>query len=84
MATAPKSSAAWRGGYGKCNKDRSLPSVQAVARASRKGLWADKEPMPPWEFRHPVVTNVPDESGCITGLKGGRYQLIDGRKRYGC
>lgn len=70
--------------YAKYNKDSSLPSVQAGARSRRAGLWMDKNPIPPWEFRHPVVTNIPDASGCITGPKGGRYRLIDGRKRYGC
>lgn len=70
--------------YDKYNKDSGLPSVQAAARSSRKGMWANKNPIPPWEFRHPVVTNIPDASGCITGPKGGRYLLINGRKRYGC
>lgn len=70
--------------YVNYNRDGSLPSAQAAARLSRKGLWADKTPVPPWEFRHPVVTGIPDASGCITGPKGGRYVLVDGRKRYGC
>lgn len=70
--------------YTQYNRDGGLPAVQAAARSSRKGLWADKAPMPPWEFRHQVVTGIPDAAGCITGPKGGRYQLINGRKRYGC
>lgn len=70
--------------YVKYNRDGSLPSVQAAARSRRNGLWADKAPVPPWVFRHSVVTNVPDAAGCITGPKGGRYLLVGGRKRYGC
>ncbi|MFC3107382.1 thermonuclease family protein [Undibacterium arcticum] len=70
--------------YPKYNRDASLPAVENAARAARRGLWADKEPMPPWEFRHPVVTHVADGFGCVTGPRGGRYQLVDGRKRYGC
>lgn len=31
-----------------CNDWRS---VEASARAARKGLWADKSPVPPWQFR---------------------------------
>ncbi len=31
--------------------DRSLYAVQDEARNARRGLWADKEPMPPWEWR---------------------------------
>src|SRR5437867_657240 len=50
--------------YPKYNRDASLPAVENAARAARRGLWADKEPMPPWEFRHPAVSNVADKSGC--------------------
>jgi len=34
--------------------------------------------------RHPVAANVTDKPGCLTGPRGGRYQMIAGRKRYGC
>lgn len=46
----------------KYNTDRSLLSVQANAKSSGKGLWRDKVPVPPWEFRRPVVSSVADES----------------------
>ena len=26
--------------------------AETEARAKKAGLWAEKEPMPPWEFRH--------------------------------
>jgi endonuclease YncB( thermonuclease family) len=32
-------------------KDRSLYPLQERARAQRLGLWADAQPMPPWEWR---------------------------------
>jgi micrococcal nuclease len=32
-------------------KDRSLYPLQERARAQRLGLWADVNPMPPWEWR---------------------------------
>jgi endonuclease YncB( thermonuclease family) len=32
-------------------KDRALYSDQEVARAAKRGLWADPKPMPPWEWR---------------------------------
>jgi endonuclease YncB( thermonuclease family) len=32
-------------------KDRSLYVLQDEAKAARKGLWADKVPVPPWEWR---------------------------------
>jgi len=37
--------------YKKYNKDRSLPELQERAQAKRRGLWADPEPVPPWEWR---------------------------------
>lgn len=33
------------------NKDASLPAVQSAAMASGVGLWADANPVPPWEYR---------------------------------
>lgn len=32
-------------------RDRSLYRLQDAARSSRAGLWADPEPVPPWEWR---------------------------------
>lgn len=37
--------------YPKYNKDQSLPALQDTAREQRRGLWADGDPMAPWEFR---------------------------------
>src|SRR5207302_1746030 len=31
--------------------DEELERLEAEARAAKRGLWADKNPMPPWEFR---------------------------------
>lgn len=38
--------------YTQYNKDRSLVTVETQAKAAKRGLWADKDPVPPWEFRH--------------------------------
>jgi endonuclease YncB( thermonuclease family) len=33
--------------------DRKLyAAAENEAKAARRGLWADADPMPPWEFRH--------------------------------
>ena len=37
--------------YRSYSKDRSLGELEAQARKKRLGLWADKDPEPPWEFR---------------------------------
>ncbi len=38
--------------YRRYAKDESLYDLEAEAKAARRGLWADKNPLPPWEFRH--------------------------------
>lgn len=73
--------------YAQYNTDGSLPSVQAAARSSRKGLWADKAPIPPWEFRHPAKaqqTTHQSDTECHIGPRGGRFTIVNGHKRYGC
>lgn len=42
--------AAWV--YDKYNTDNSLPALQQEAKEHKRGLWADSNPMPPWEWRH--------------------------------
>ncbi len=32
-------------------KDKDLAALEADARSKRVGIWADKNPVPPWEFR---------------------------------
>lgn len=41
--------------YVKYNRDTSLPAVQEKAKAERRGLWRDAEPVAPWEFRRPTA-----------------------------
>lgn len=38
--------------YDKYVTDRSLYGLQEKARAQGLGLWADREPVPPWIWRH--------------------------------
>jgi endonuclease YncB( thermonuclease family) len=40
---------AWR--FDKYSKDAALLAAQHEAQAARRGLWADKDPVPPWDFR---------------------------------
>lgn len=40
---------AWH--YAKYSDDPILQSLENEARKSKVGLWADKNPIPPWEFR---------------------------------
>ena len=40
---------AWH--YKQYSKSKELAEAEDEARKTKKGLWADKEPVPPWEFR---------------------------------
>ena len=40
---------AWR--YDRYSKSESLKAAQDVAKNSKLGLWADPNPIPPWEWR---------------------------------
>jgi endonuclease YncB( thermonuclease family) len=37
--------------YTRYNRDPALPQLEAEARAARRGLWADPQPVPPWDWR---------------------------------
>jgi micrococcal nuclease len=37
--------------------DRSLENLEELARASRNGLWADSNPVPPWKWKAPSKTS---------------------------
>lgn len=40
---------AWQ--YRQFDKSQALADAEEEARRDRRGLWADKEPVPPWEWR---------------------------------
>lgn len=40
---------AWH--YRRFSADRDLARLEGEARAARRGLWSDPNPIPPWEFR---------------------------------
>lgn len=42
---------AWH--YRQYSKSPVLQAEEDEAREEKRGLWADKNPVPPWEFRHP-------------------------------
>ena len=39
------------------SNDANLEVLEELARASRKGLWADSNPMPPWKWKAPKKTS---------------------------
>ncbi|ENZ1344553.1 thermonuclease family protein, partial [Escherichia coli] len=52
--------AAWV--YPDFNTDYTLPVYQREARTMKRGLWADKKPVPPWLWRK---ENKNDNKQCI-------------------
>jgi len=38
--------------YRKYSDDARLLALEAEAKAARRGLWADANPIPPWDWRH--------------------------------
>ena len=32
-------------------KDKVIEGLESEARAAKRGLWADREPVPPWDYR---------------------------------
>ena len=81
--------------YEKYRKEQSPSDQKTYAqseqqgRLQRVGLWSDKNPIPPWEFRH-AKDGVQPEQFCpclsnanCTGPKGGQYCLTEsGSKKY--
>jgi micrococcal nuclease len=41
----------WAWHYKQYNKERELTDAENNAREKKLGLWHDKDPTPPWEFR---------------------------------
>jgi endonuclease YncB( thermonuclease family) len=44
-----ESGLAWH--YKRYNKESRLAELETLARRAKRGLWADPDPLPPWEFR---------------------------------
>ncbi|MBP7309862.1 MAG: thermonuclease family protein [Candidatus Cloacimonetes bacterium] len=44
-----KAGMAWH--YKHYNQDKTLSNLETMARNKRVGLWADRQPVPPWIFR---------------------------------
>lgn len=36
-------------------EDRGWCSLESEARSARRGLWAARDPLPPWDFRHHTI-----------------------------
>lgn len=75
------------------NDRATYAATEDAARSARFGLWQDKAPMPPWEWRHNgkskvSAQNTNTECPCgrtnlCTGSKGGQFCVApNGKKKY--
>ena len=52
------------------NDQRLYEAAEDAARAGKRGLWRDADPVPPWEFRRTLSRTRPT----VTGHIRGRYE----------
>ena len=56
--------------YRQYSKDVSLGALEQEARQAKRGLWADPNPIPPWEIRHPKQRRTPSAPGSLSSEQG--------------
>jgi len=71
------------------HEDRSTyAAAELFAKEQKTGLWAHKDPIPPWDWRKGVrpqeqASITPDSQQIHIGPRGGRYIILpSGAKRY--
>jgi endonuclease YncB( thermonuclease family) len=65
--------------YRKYSSDRTLGLLEAEAQAARRGLWAEPNPVPPWDWRHGDNKSASPGKPAQSFLKNAREC---GQKRY--
>ena len=55
----------WAWWFRKYSRDATLGTLEADARAAKRGLWADAHPVPPWEWRASQASDR-DGAGSVT------------------
>ena len=48
------------------SKDQSGGALEEEAQHAKRGLWADPNPIPPWEIRHPKQGRTPRAPGSLS------------------
>lgn len=69
----------WAWFYSQYSHDAALKALESGARSARLGLWADPDPVPPWDFRHHEADSRQSPSSSRT--RQGRWGVC-GDKRY--
>lgn len=78
----------WAWHYKQYSKDKQLAAAEQVARMGKLGLWADKTPQPPWEFRADgkVEPRAQPQTSIQQPVEGGYWLNTNGNTRHnsGC
>lgn len=54
--------------------DRTLKALEAGARTAKRGLWADRNPIPPWEWRQMHLPALRDEKASRSDVNRGVWE----------
>ena len=58
--------------YRKYAHDKTLVQIEDNERQARTGLWADPNPVPPWEYRHGGAKPTATTGPAVTGTCGSK------------
>jgi endonuclease YncB( thermonuclease family) len=73
----------WAWHYKEYSKDPQLAGAEQAARQAKFGLWADKEPVPPWDFRSGGKAKLQvQEQTQIQAIDGGYWLNTSGNTRH--
>jgi endonuclease YncB( thermonuclease family) len=68
--------------YRKYARDPAYYAAETVAKANKLGLWSQSDPQPPWEFRHPDITQAVPKSNLLLVSGTTNSSFTCGGKRY--
>ncbi|NOU36265.1 MAG: thermonuclease family protein [Kiritimatiellaceae bacterium] len=74
----------WAWHYKAYSKDSRLSDAEQAARSRSLGLWADKAPQPPWEFRADgkAETRAQPQTSLQQPVEGGYWLNTNGNTRH--
>ena len=65
----------WAWHFKRFDEDEKLAKLEAEARKAKRGLWADKNPTPPWEYRDKKKAAEPGKKSGTPAAGNGEYWL---------
>ncbi len=65
----------WAWHFKRFDQDKKLAKLESEARKAKRGLWADKQPIPPWEFRDQKKADAAKAGSPNPGPGGGDFWL---------